>query len=134
MAGIFFPWSTVCLFNAWTGIMFFSVKGKTAGDIIYPQCFFQLSRVEKYSLLGRRRTRKTSGMWKETKRTPSPPTSVHLIYDIKTLLVGAKSKELTCVPYNYYHSFLKMKQYNQLLQFTHEKYNYWQLRLDANGW
>jgi hypothetical protein len=32
--------------------MFLSVKGKTAGDIIYPQCFFQLSRVEKYSLLG----------------------------------------------------------------------------------
>jgi hypothetical protein len=46
--------------------MFPSVKRKTAGDIIYPQCFFQFSRVEKYSLLGSRKTRKTSGMWKET--------------------------------------------------------------------
>ena len=96
MAVIFFPWSTVVLFNAWTGNMFPSVKRKTAGDIIYPQCIFQLSRVEKYSLLGRRRTRKTSGVRKETKRPP-----------------------------------LKMKQYNQLLQFTHEKYNYRQLRLAA---
>jgi hypothetical protein len=27
--------------------MFPSVKRKTAGDIIYPQCFFQLTMVEK---------------------------------------------------------------------------------------
>jgi hypothetical protein len=78
-----FPWQEYfshgpqcVLFNAWNGIMFPFVKRKTAGDIIYPQCFFQSSRVEKYSLLGRRRTRKTYGMRKETERTPSPPTSV----------------------------------------------------------
>jgi hypothetical protein len=58
MAGIFFSWSTMSLFNVWTGIMFPSVKRKTAGDIIYPQCFFQLTRVEKYSLLGRRKSGK----------------------------------------------------------------------------
>ncbi len=82
-----FPWREYfshgpqcVLYNAWTGIMFPSAKRKFAGDIIYPQRFFQFFRVEKYSLLGRRRTRKNFGMWKETKRTPSPPPSVQLLY------------------------------------------------------
>ncbi len=35
--------------------------------------FFQFSRLEKYSLLEHRRKRKTSGMQKETKKTPSSP-------------------------------------------------------------
>jgi hypothetical protein len=52
--------------------MFPSVKRKTAGDIVYPQSFFQLTRVKKYSLLGRRKMRKTSSMRKESKRAPSP--------------------------------------------------------------
>jgi hypothetical protein len=46
------------------------MKRKTAGDINFPQCVFQVSRVEKYSLLEHRKTRKTSGIQRETKRTP----------------------------------------------------------------
>jgi hypothetical protein len=100
--------------------MFPSVKRKTAGDIIYPQCFFQFSRVEKYSLLGSRKTRKTK---------PSPPTSVQLIYSITNIVGGGKIKRVELRTLQYYHPILKMKQYNQLLIFTHEKYNYRQLRL-----
>ena len=117
------------LYNAWTEIMFPSVKRKTAGDIIYPQCFFKFSRVKKYSLLGSRKTRKTSGMWKETKRTPSPPTSVQLIYSITNIVGGGKIQRVELRTLQYYHPILKMKQYYQLLIFTHEKYNYRQLKL-----
>jgi hypothetical protein len=109
--------------------MFPSVKRKTAGDILYPQCFFQFSRVEKYSLLGSRKTRKTSGMWKETKRTPSPPTSVQLIYSITNIVGGGKIQRVELRTLQYYHPIFKIKQYSQLLIFTHEKYNYRQLRL-----
>ncbi len=89
--------------------MFPSVKRKKAGNIIYPQCFFQFSRLEKYSLLEHRRMRKLSGMRKETKRTPLPPTSVQILYNIlQALLVGEKTKELSCVHYNIIILFWKL--------------------------
>jgi len=94
-----FPWREYfshcpqsVLYNAWTEIMFPSVKRKTAGDIIYPQCFFQFSRVEKYSLLGRRKTRKTSGMRKETKIAPSPfkwTNSYKMNLHMKNTIIGS---------------------------------------------
>ncbi len=62
-------------------------------------------------------------------RTPSPPTSVQLIYSITNIVGGGKIKRVMLRTLQYYHLILKMKQYNQLLIFTHEKYNYRQLRL-----
>jgi hypothetical protein len=50
---------------------------------------------------------------------------------LPALACGGKIKSVELHTLQYYHSILKMKQYNQLLQFTHEKYNYRQLRLAA---
>ena len=67
-------------------------------------------------------------MWKETKRTPSPPTR-QLIYGITNIVGGGKINRVELRTLQYYHPILKMKQYYQLLIFTHEKYNYRQLKL-----
>ncbi len=56
--------------------------------------FFLVFQGGKISLLGSRKSRKTSGMWKETKRTPSPTTSVQLIYSITNITGGGKIKRV----------------------------------------
>ncbi len=55
--------------------------------------------------------------------------ATNILYSITNIVGGGKIKRFELRTLQYYHPILKMKQYNQLLIFTHEKYNYRQLRL-----
>jgi hypothetical protein len=83
--------------------MFPSLKRKTAGDIIYPQCFFQFSRVEKYSLRGNFRH-----VERNQKNTFTPyKCATNILYSITNIVGGSKIKRVELRTLQYYHPILK---------------------------